>query len=132
NLDVALEGLRVAEDVDDDRVVDDEVGGRERVDLGGVAAELRHGLTHRGQVHDAGHAGEVLHEHAPGGELDLDLRLGLRVPGGERPHVVGGDVRAVLGAQQVLGEDLQAVGQPIQSLDRVQAVDLVVLFAHRE
>ena len=30
----------------------------------GVAAEVDDGLAHGGQVDDAGHAGEVLHDHA--------------------------------------------------------------------
>ena len=51
------------------------------------------------------------------------------VPAGERADVVGGDVRAVLGAQQVLQQDLQAVRQRFDveavALDRVEAVDLV-------
>jgi hypothetical protein len=36
----------------------------------------------------------------------ISCRLGLRVPAAEGADVVGGDVRAVLGAQQVLQQDL--------------------------
>ena len=64
DLDVALEGVGAAEDVDDHGVVDDQLGRGERVDLGRVAAEVGDGLAHRGEVDDAGHAGEVLHDHA--------------------------------------------------------------------
>ena len=64
DLDVALEGLGRAEDVGDDGVVDDHLGRRQRVDLGRVAAEVGHRLAHGGEVDDAGHAGEVLHDHA--------------------------------------------------------------------
>ena len=68
----------------------------------------------------AGHAGEVLHEHALGGEGDLvggvaralAVALGVGAPGRHRHDVVGGHVRAVLVAQQVLQEDLDRVGQP--------------------
>ncbi len=35
------------------------------------------------------------------------------VPAGQGPDVLGGDVRAVLGAQQVLQQDLQAVRQAL-------------------
>ena len=52
-VDVALEGVRRAEDVDDHRVVDDQLGGGERVDLRRVAAELGDGLAHGGEVDDA-------------------------------------------------------------------------------
>ncbi len=113
-------------------MVDDHLCRRQRVDLVGVATESSDGLTHRGEVDDARHPGEVLHDHAGGGELDLDAGFGTGIPVGERLDVLLGDIGAVLGAQQVLGEDLEAVGQPVQALDRVQAVDLVVLLAHRE
>ena len=53
------------------------------------------------------------------------LGLGGRVPAAERADVVGGDVRAVLGAQQVLQQDLQAVGQALVALDLVDPEDLV-------
>ena len=45
-------------------MVDDHLGGVQRVDPGGVAAEVAYGLAHGGEVDDAGHAGEVLHDHA--------------------------------------------------------------------
>ena len=79
-VDVALERVGRAEHVDDHRVVDDELGGRERVDLGRVAAELGDGLAHRREVDDARHAREVLHDHPRRGELDLRVRLGARGP----------------------------------------------------
>ncbi|CAB4921390.1 unannotated protein [freshwater metagenome] len=126
DLDVALEGLGGPEHVGDDGVVDDQLGRGERVDLRRVAAEVGHGLAHGGQVDDAGHAGEVLHDHAGRGELDLLVGLGRGVPAGDRPHVVGGDVRAVLGAEQVLQEDLEAVGQLVSALHRVEPEDVVV------
>ncbi len=129
-LDVLGERLVGAELVGDDRVVDDQLGRGQRVDLRRVAAELLHGLAHGGEVHDAGHAGEVLHDHAGRRELDLLRGLRLRVPAAERPDVVGGDVRAVLGAQQVLQQDLEAVRQAGRALHLVQPEDLVRLVAH--
>ncbi len=84
DLDVALDRVRAAEQVGDDRVVDDHLGRRERVDLVRVAAEGRDGLAHGSEVDDAGNAGEVLHDHARGRELDLGVGLGRRVPRAER------------------------------------------------
>ena len=110
-----------AEQVGDDRVVDDELGRRQRVDLGGVAAEVDDRLAHRGQVDDGGHAGEVLHDDAGGRELDLGVGLGVGAPVGEGLDLLGGDVLAVLGAQQVLEQDLQAERQPLRAVDRVEA-----------
>ena len=101
--------------------------GRERVDLGRVAAEVGDGLAHGGEVDDAGHAGEVLHDHAGRRELDLGVGLGVLVPGAERADVVGGDVGAVLGAQEVLEQHLEAEREVLAALDRREPVDLVGL-----
>src|SRR6185437_14815675 len=101
DLDVALERVRGPEEVGDHRVVDDQVGGRQRVDLVGISAEVADRLAHGGQVDDAGHPGEVLHDHPRGGELDLHARVGRRIPVGDGLDVVLDDVGAVLGAQQI-------------------------------
>jgi predicted ABC-class ATPase len=71
DLDVLFERLGRAEFVHHHRVVDDEVDGNQRVDLAGVAAQLGDGVAHRGKVDHAGHAGEVLKQHARGAILDL-------------------------------------------------------------
>ena len=123
---VALQGSGSAEGVDLHGVVDDHLGGVEGVDDLGVTAEVGDRLSHGGQIDDARHTREVLHDDAGRGELDLRVGLGGRVPGGQGAHVVGGDVGAVLGAQQVLGQHLEAVGQALQAGDGVEAVDLVV------
>ena len=115
--DVAVVGRRVARALDDDRVVDDELDGHERVDLGGVAAEAGQRVAHGGQVDDAGDAGEVLHEDPLGGQGDLvggvaralAVTLGVGAPGGHGHDVVGRDVRAVLVPEQVLEDHLDGV-----------------------
>ena len=62
-LDVERERPVVAEHVDLDRVVDDEVGRDQRVDERRVAAEVGHGVAHDREIDDRGHAGEVLEDH---------------------------------------------------------------------
>ena len=79
--------------------------------------ELLDGLAHGGEIDDARDAGEVLHQHARRGELDLHAGLGVRVPPAERADVVFGDVRAVLRAQEVLQKDLQAVREALVPLE---------------
>src|SRR5581483_12205797 len=77
-------------------------------------------VAHGGQVDDAGHAGEVLHEDALGSERDLGGRvagalavgLGVGAPGRHRRNVVGRDVRPVLVTEQVFQHDLYGVRQP--------------------
>ena len=142
-LDVALElalgiaGERVAtaEHVDLDRVVDDQLGRDQRVDPLRVAAELGDRVAHRGEVDDAGDAGEVLHQDARRGEGDLVARLGGGVPVGQPLDVLRADGAVSLGPQQVLEQDLQRVGQPgdVEALgERVEAVDLEAALADLE
>ena len=132
DLDVALECVGGAEQVGDHRVVDHQVGRRQRVDLVRVAAEVADGLAHGGQVDDAGHAGEVLHHDAGGRVLDLNAGLRLGIPVRDGLDVVLGDIAAVLVAQQVLGEDFEAVGEFLGIGDGVEAIDLVTLVADLE
>ena len=92
-------------------MVDDELGGVDRVDLLRVTTEFFHGLAHGGEIHHAGHAGEVLHDHACRREVDFIGRRSLRVPVEHRFDVVLRDVDAVFEAQQVFQQDLEGVGQ---------------------
>ncbi len=122
-----------AEVVDLHRVVDDELGRRQRVDHLRFAAELDDGVAHRGQVDDGGHAREVLQHDARGREGDLAVRLGRRVPVRERRDVGRRDVLAVLEAQEVLEQDFQRIRQGVhRAFDGVEAVDLVVRGLHGE
>ena len=134
-LGVEAEGVARAERVDLHRVVDHELGRRQRVDLRGIAPHLCDRVAHRRQVDDRGHAGEVLHQHARGRERDLLARLRLRIPARERLDVLPGDGAVALGAQQVLEQHLQRERQPRDVkalLQRVQPEDLVLLAAYLE
>ena len=107
DLDVLLEGVGRAEEVDLHGVVDDEVDRHQRVDLGGVAAERLHGIAHGGEIDHGRHAGEVLHQHARRAVGDL-ARGGLVLqPFDHGADVVGLDRAAVLEAQQVLDQHLE-------------------------
>ena len=127
-LGVDAERVARAEGVDLHRVVDDQLGRHQRVDLRRVAAEVGHRVAHRGEVDDRRHAGEVLHDHAGGREGDLLAGLRVVVPGRERLDVLLADGDAVLVAQQVLEQDLQRERQPRDVellLQCVQPVDLI-------
>ncbi len=101
------ERFRRAELVDDDRMIDDEIDGHQRIDLLRVAAECGHAVAHRGEVDDRGNAGEVLHQHARRAKADFLAGLALVLgPGGQRHDVGAGDGAAVLVPQQVLQKDL--------------------------
>ncbi len=110
-LGVDLEGPGVAEGVDLDGVVDDQIDGDERVDLRRVGAELVDRVPHRGEVDDGGDAGEVLHQDPGRLEGDLLAGLSLGVPGRDRLDVVGRHPGAVFEPEAVLEEDLEGVGK---------------------
>ena len=133
---VDREGVRATEGVGLHRVVDDELDGLEGVDPLGVAAEGGHRVAHRGEVDDAGDAGEVLEDDAGDGEGDLLAGLRLGVPVRERLDVGLEHAPAALGAKQVLQEDAQGVRQPRDVgpllLEGVQPEDLVLLPAALE
>ena len=125
-LHVALERVRPGEHVGDHRVVDDQLGRDQRVYPAGVTAEVPHRLAHGRQVDDGGNAGQVLHDHPGRAELDLGGGLGGGVPRHQRRDLLGRDVHAVLGPQQVLQQDLEAEREVAAAARRrVQPVDLI-------
>ena len=106
-LDVLAQRLGRAGVIDHHRMVDHQIDGDERVDLGGIAAQRDHRVAHGGEIHHRGNAGEVLHQHARGAEGDLVIRLALMLqPADDRLDVLFGDAAPVLVAQQILQHDL--------------------------
>ncbi len=109
---VERERVRRAELVDLHRVVDHQVRRLQRVDAPRVAAERLDRVAHRRQVDDAGHAGEVLQQHARRPERDLAVGGAVRVPRRERRDVVLRDRAPVLVPEQVFEQDLERERQP--------------------
>ena len=132
DLDVFVDSVLGTKRLDDHGVVDDHLGRVQRVDLVRVAAQGAHGLTHGCKIHNTRHAGEVLHEDAGRGELDLHARLCGRVPVCDCLDVVLGDVLAVLGAQEVLAQHLEGVGEFLHAFDCVERKVVVRLTADLE
>ena len=98
--DVIRQGFRRTEFIDDDRVVDDEVHGHQRIDLRRIAAELGHAVAHCSEIDDGRHAGEILHQHASRPEADLLFGFAFVVePTGHRGDIGLGDRTPVLVAQ---------------------------------
>ncbi len=117
--DVLGERLVVTEEVDDDRVVDDEIDRHQRVDLLGIAAEVLHRVAHRREIDHRRHAGEILHQDARRAERDFMLELALLQPLRHRDDVFLLDRAAVLVAQQVLEQNLHRVWQLRNTLQSV-------------
>ena len=111
---VRFVGLRSAELVHLDGVIDHQFRRHQRIDALRIAAERLDGIAHRAEVDDCGDAGEVLHQNAGRHVGDLAARLGLGIPLGQELDVGGGDVHAVFAAQQVFEQDLEAEGQAAQ------------------
>ncbi len=138
DLDVLFEGLGVAEFVDHHRVVDHQVDRDQRVDLGGIAAKLGDRIAHRRQIDHAGHAGEILQQHAGRAVLDFVRAFGrVLLPIHNRLDVGGGDGEAaVLKTQQVFQQDLHRERKPadIAKLGRglLERIVSVVLAAQIE
>jgi hypothetical protein len=104
--------VALAKVVDLHRMVDHQFHRLERIDARGIATELDHTVSHRRQVDDGRHTGEVLQEHARRHERDLALRAAGDVPPGQSRDVFLLDERPVFLAQQVLQQDAQRVRQP--------------------
>ena len=118
--DVVGKRFRRAELVDDDGMVDDEIDGHERIDLGRIAAELRHAVAHGGKIDDGRNAGEVLHQDAGRPKADFLFGLALVVePFGHGDDVGFCDRTAVLVAQQVLEKNLHRIGKVRDAFEAV-------------
>ena len=131
---VLVEGLRLPRHLGDDRMVDHQLHRHQRVDLGRVAAQRRQRVAHGGQVDHPGHAGEVLHEDALGGQSDLrgvltaqSVPVGMRPPSGHGLDVGGPDRQPVFVAQQVLQDHLDRIGQAAHVEAVGQGIDPVDL-----
>ena len=109
---VEAESVAVAESVDLHGVVNDEFRREERIDALGIAAHFDDGFAHGGEVHDGGHAGEILQEDAGGHEGNLFLRCA-GFPGGEGADVVGADEVIVFVAKEIFEQDAEREGKTI-------------------
>jgi len=132
DLGIELGGIGSAEFIHHHRVIDDQLGRRQGIDLVGVAAQGLHGIAHGGQVDHAGNAGEVLQHHARGGEGNFGVRFGLGIPVHQGIDIGAGDVHPIFGAQQVFQEDLKGVGQPGKpvALHGVQPINFIFATGH--
>ena len=110
-LGVLLERAGHAEVVHLHGVVDDQLDGLQRVDLVRVAAQAHDAVAHGGQIHHAGHAGEILQQDARGHERDFALRGTLHVPRRQRLDVGLLDEPAILVPEQILQQNLERVRQ---------------------
>ena len=112
------------------RMIDHQVNRLERIDARRVPAELRERVAHRGEIHHAWHAGEILEQHARRAEGDLLVHPCAHVPRRHREHVLRLHEGAVLVPEEILEEDLQREREGRDrvagnGLQRVEAIDHV-------
>lgn len=103
--------LADGEGVDLDAEVDDQVAGDQWADGREVTAEGLHGFPHRGEVYNAGHAGEALKDDVADREGDLFLRGVPGVVAGHTADIVGGDERPVNAAEHGLEDNAYGAWQ---------------------
>lgn len=111
-------------------MVDDEVDGAGRVDSVGVSAESLEGVTHTGEVDDAGNSGEVLEEHSGGLEGNVDVLAHGLFPIENLLDISALDVELVAVSDGALEKDSDTEGESldsgvVESLDGVVLVGLV-------
>ena len=111
--DVFGQRLTIAEGVDDHGMIDDEIDRHQRIDLLRIAAEVFHGVPHRGKIDDGRNAGEILHQHPGRSEGDFLLGRTLVLGPVRRILDVGlAGAAAIFIAQHVFDDDLQGERQP--------------------
>ena len=102
------ECTRIAEFVDHDRMVDDEVDRGQRIDLFRISPEFNNAVAHCREIDHGRNAGKILHEHArrPVGNL-LGIPAAVPAPIGKSTDVVGIDACPVLEPEHVLEHDVK-------------------------
>ena len=98
-------------------MIDDQVGGHDRIDPVGVALHPGHGVPHGGQVYHAGHAGEVLEDHARRHEGELPGGIAAWRPAGQRLDVLVCHDAASGEPERVLEQDTDGEGKPVEPGD---------------
>src|SRR5262249_7371218 len=108
---VQVEGVAGSELIHLDRVIDDQVGGEQRVGARRVGAHGGKSIAHGGQVDHARHARGILQQDAGRHEADLP---GLLVAYTPRyiVDIIGFDLQAVFAAQQVFQQNASGERQP--------------------
>ena len=111
-VDIGSKRLGCAEGVHLNRVINYELDRLQRVYAGWIAAQSRHRVSHRGQVHDGRNTGEVLEQDARGRERNFSCRT-TRNPARQSFHIFRRHNDAILGPEQILEENAQGVWKTV-------------------
>ena len=113
-LDVQLERPGCAKEIHLDRVIDDEIGLNEWVDLVGVTTHPNHGIAHCRKIHHRRHSGEVLEYDAPRHVRHFATAVGLRFPAAHQGYLVIRDDAVAVVPQHVFQQNANRVRQHVQ------------------
>ena len=113
------------------RMIDDQLGGQQWIDLLGIAAHLHHGVAHGGQIDDGRNAGEILQQHPRRHEGDFRVNVRFQGPVRQRLDVLLANGDAILGAEQILQQNLERERQPgclwMRLVHGIEAVEGILL-----
>ena len=105
--------LRRTEEVDLDRVVDDQIGRYDRIDPVRVTAQSLESIPHGGQVDDSRDTRKVLKDHAGRHERQVGPCV-RRAPSRYSPHIILRHVSAAGVAQRVLQQNAYGEGKAVE------------------
>ena len=111
HVEVELECIGGAVEINLHRVIDNEIDRHEGLDDGWVAAEAFHSGAHGGEVHQKWHAGEVLKDNTGHNEGNFLLGGSLRIPVRERLDITRLDFFSITVAEHGFENDADADGQ---------------------
>ena len=92
------------------RVVNDQINGHLWIDFFRIAAHLDHGISKCRQVHDGGHAGEILKNHTGRAKGDF-ASLSVRRPCGNGTNVLLRDEETIVTTQRALQQNPHRIGE---------------------
>ena len=121
-------------------MIDDEFGGKQRINFLWIAAEVAHRIAHGGKIDYRRNAGEILKQNASGHEGNFFFAGAFGaggIPAGEGANIFGMNEAAVFMSQKIFEENFQREGKPrgladAGALERVEAVDFKGFAAHFE
>ncbi|MBV6482781.1 MAG: hypothetical protein DIKNOCCD_02534 [bacterium] len=111
---IQIQRQGISEGIHLHRVIDDQLGGQERIDLFRVTPQLKHGIAHRRQVDHRRHTGKVLQQDPSRHECDFTVRFGFGIPFRQGLDLCGGYSMSILTAQEVLQQNFQRKWEAIE------------------
>ena len=113
DFDILLRRLGMAEFVNHDAMVDDQMDWDKRINLRRVRLQRGHRIAHRGQIDHAWHAGKILQQYAGRAILNFAVRLCVFLPIDQRLHILHRHGKAaIFKTEQIFEQYLHRKRQP--------------------